>query len=93
MMKMTVDLCIPKVTPEEMEYFAGDLKVPGDRREGQLLAVYDRVYIYLKSEMEKCVGLELPLLFRGNEVDRLALTYFNMDTEVNKLVGVLVGID
>ena len=57
MMKMTVDLCIPKVTPEEMEYFAGDLKVPGDRREGQLLAVYDRVYIYLKSEMENEMDL------------------------------------
>ena len=80
-MKIAVDICIPKVTEEEMECLSGEMKVPGDRREGQILCIYDRIHKFLKIEMMNN-GIDLPPLLNQGEIDRYALTYFNSDKEV-----------
>ena len=65
-----------------MEDLAEDLKKPGDKRDGQVLAIYDRVFQLIKRKIEE-FDLKVPVLFQSEEVNRLALTYFNGNREVN----------
>ena len=81
-MAIAVKCCIPKVTDQEMENFSEELKIPGERREGQLLANYDRLFIILREKIVQ-YDLDVPILFKNNDaINRLALTYFNTNREV-----------
>ena len=82
LMYVAVEYCIPKVSEKEMEDLAEDLKKPGDKRDGQVLAIYDRVFQLIKRKIEE-FDLKVPVLFQSEEVNRLALTYFNGNREVN----------
>ena len=78
---MGIDALLPKVTELEMETYEAILKKPGDKREGQLLANFDRVYTILKEGALK-YGFPLPLLFQHDNIPRTSLTYFNTNREV-----------
>jgi hypothetical protein len=80
MLSLGVQTLLPKVTYEEMEELEGFLRKPGDRREGQLLANYDRVYKEIKIGIEE-FALPLPRLFQMDYIDRTSATFFNTSTE------------
>ena len=64
-----------------MEDLAAVLKKPDDKRDGQLVAQYDRFYTAVKDRAVE-FGIPLPALFEKDVIDRTALTYFNTDDEV-----------
>ena len=79
---MGIETLLAKVTNREMEVLDSVLKKPGDKREGQLLANYDRVYMYIKDlAMEH--NIPLPPLFETDDIDRESLIYFNSNKEVS----------
>jgi hypothetical protein len=80
-LSMGIDALLPKVTELEMETYESILKKPGDKREGQLLANYDRVFKMLKDCALK-YEIPLPLLFQQDTIPRTSLTYFNTNREV-----------
>ena len=83
MMKLAIEICLPRASPAEMEDLAGDLKRPGDKRGGQTLAMYGRLYGYMKDAIEK-YGLRKAILFESEGIDRRSLIAFNTDTEVKE---------
>ena len=80
---MGVATVLPRVTDDEMTDFDGLLKTPGDRREGQLVANYDRVYKTLEAAIE-AHSLPKPIMFQSETINRTSLLYFNTDEEVKK---------
>ena len=72
---------MPNVTPKEMDEFNPILKNPGSKREGQVLAGYDRVYGVLKAAVHK-FGFKTPAVFESSGVDRRSSIYFNTNKEV-----------
>ena len=78
---MGANAILSKVTDDEMVDLDCVLKRSGDRREGQILANYDRVFKILNCV---CDDLELvkPPLMMKNCVDRRSLIYFNTGEEV-----------
>ena len=80
-MHVAVELCIPTVSDKEMQDLYDELKQPGDKRDGQVLAIYDRVFELIKMKIEE-FDLRVPVLFQSDEINRLALTYFNANREV-----------
>ena len=85
---MGIDALLPKVTELEMETYESILKKPGDKREGQLIANYDRVFSILKERALK-YEFPLPLLFQQDTIPRTSLTYFNTNREVGSYTFVL----
>ena len=81
LMKLAIVICLPTATPAEMEDLAGDLKKPGDKRGGQTLAMYGRLFECMKNAIEK-YGLRKAILFESEGIDRRSLIAFNTDTEV-----------
>ena len=79
---MGIECLLPKVTNNEMEVLAPVLKKPGDKREGQLLANYDRVYMHIR-DMAIEHNITLPPLFEADDIDRTCMIYFNTDEEVS----------
>ena len=80
-MQLAVQTCVPACTPEEMERVDPVLRVPGDKREGQLIVNFDRVFMAVENAIEE-YGLERPDLFKADGIDRRSMTYFNTNNEV-----------
>ena len=80
-MSIGVATVLPKVTQDEMEELAGVLKKAGDKREGQILANYDRVYKTISAAITE-YDLQKPVLFQSVEIDRTSAIYFNTNQEV-----------
>ena len=78
---MGIETLLPKVTNAEMEVLDSVLKRPGDKREGQLLANYDRVYMFMK-DVAITHNIPLPPLFEKDDIDRTCMIYFNTNQEV-----------
>ena len=81
LLSLGVDTLLAKVTSLEMEDLAAVLKKPDDKRDGQVVAQYDRFYIAVKDRAVE-FGIPLPPLFETDGIDRTALIYFNTDEEV-----------
>ena len=81
---MGLETLLPKVTNAEMEVLNSVLKKSGDKRECQLLANYDRVYMYLR-DMAITYNIPLPDLFEKDGIDRTCMIYFNSNQEVSTL--------
>ena len=71
-----------------MEALDSVLKTPGDKREGQVIANYDRVYMHVR---EKALehNIPLPILLEKDDIDRAALIHFNTDQEVCAFIAKL----
>ena len=82
-MKLALETCVPAVTKEEMGDISHVLKIPGDKREGQVIASYDRFYKAIKGAAEE-YGFPVPAAFQLDQIDRRSSTYFNTNMEVNK---------
>ena len=80
---MGIETLLPKVTNAEMEELDSVLKKPGDKREGQVLANFDRVYMYMK-DMAITNNIPLPDLFKKDDIDRTCMIYFNTNQEVSR---------
>ena len=80
---MGVATVLPRVTDAEMADFEGLLKIPRDRREGQLVANYDRVYETVESAIDT-YALPKPIMFHSETINRTALLYFNTDEKVKR---------
>ena len=80
-MKLALEACVPPVTKAEMENISHTLKIPGDKREGQVIASYDRVYSALK-EANQLYGFRVPAVFEEEHIDRRSSVYFNSNNEV-----------
>lgn len=82
LMQLALEVCLKKVTEAEMEELelAGHLKTPGDKREGQVPAVYSRLYKVVKRAIETW-GLRKPLLFESEGIDNRSVValYRNME--------------
>ena len=78
-----MDTCVPAVTKEEMGDISHVLKIPGDKREGQVIASFDRVYRAIKGAIEEH-GFRAPAAFSSDHIDRRSITYFNTNMEVSK---------
>ena len=81
-MSIGVANVLPKVTKDEMEELAGVLKKAGDKREGQILANYDRVFKTISAAIKEH-DLQRPILFQSNEIDRTSAIYFNTNQEAS----------
>ena len=84
LLSLGIDVLLPKVSNPEMEALDSVLKTPGDKREGQVLANYDRVYQHIRDKAME-YDIPLPPLFEKDSIDRTALTYFNTNKEVGHL--------
>ena len=82
LLSMGIDMLLPKVTNQEMEALDTVLKTPGDKREGQVIANFDRMYQHIKDKAQE-LNIPLPLLFESDSINRTALIYFNTDKEVS----------
>ena len=80
-MQIALQICLPRVTEVEMEDLAGHLKKAQDKREGQILAIFDRLFMFLKEEIAM-YNLREPLVFLSEGIDRRCLTAFNSNEEV-----------
>ena len=81
LLQIALEISLPRVTETEMETLAGHLKKPRDKREGQILAIFDRLFKLLEEGITTH-GLRRPLLFEGEGIDRRCLTAFNTNIEV-----------
>ena len=79
-----VKCILPRVSRDELDGLAGVLKQPRDRREGQVLIGYDRLFSALKEAVIR-FDLNMPPLLRSENIDRMSLIYFNIDRTVRKL--------
>ena len=87
-MKLALETCVPPVTNAEMEDISHLLKIPGDKREGQVIASYDRVYTALKRAGVQH-GFPVPSVFEPEHIDRRSSTYFNSSSEVRAFCNIL----
>ena len=76
-----VDAVLPKVTPTEVAGLDDVLLKKKDRREGQLIRNYDRMFRKCREAIIK-YKLEAPPLFLCDVIDRTSMIYFNSNTEV-----------
>ena len=81
LMKLALDTCVPPVTKVELELVSHVLNKPGDKREGQVIVSYDRIYSTLK-EAGVQHGCRVPPVFQSDGIDRRSSTYFNTNSEV-----------
>ena len=76
-----METCVPPVSKEELESVSHLLNKPGDKREGQVIASYDRIYSVMKEKIVEH-GFRTPIVFESDEIDRRSSTYFNTNSEV-----------
>ena len=76
-----VDCILPRCSDTELNDLEDVLKKPRDRREGQVIIGYDRLFTALKDICER-LSLRTPPLLKSETIDRMSLTYFNTNREV-----------
>ena len=76
-----VDCILPRCSDTELNDLEDVLKKPRDRREGQVIIGYDRLFTALKNICER-LSLRTPPLLKSETIDRMSLTYFNTNREV-----------
>ena len=81
MLSYGVDTLLDIVTYEELESYENFLKKPGNKREGQIIANYDRFFKIVKDGAIK-FGIPLPPVLEPDTIGRTALIYFNTNNEV-----------
>ena len=81
-----VECILPRCSDTELADLEEVLKRPRDRREGQVISGYDRLFLALRNVCDR-LSLKMPPLLRSETIDRTSLTYFNTDHEVSDYFG------